>query len=76
MLSDLGKYTTFKVRKELGDLVDQLIVKYRDKLGVLGMDNRSGFITFLCLELAKHEGLLESVDPELKRVYTQLFPGE
>ena len=75
-MSDLLKYTTFKVRRELGDIVDLLIDKYGDKLGVLGMDTRSGFITYLCLELAKHEGLLDSVDPELKRFYTQLFLGE
>lgn len=72
-LSDLAKYTTFKVRKELGDLADLLIEKHRDRLAVYGMDNRSGFVTYLFLELAKHEGLVDSVDPELKKVYSQLF---
>jgi len=72
-MSDLKKYTTYKVRRELGDLVDQLIEKYIDKLGVLGMDSRSGFITYLLLELVKHEGLIDEVDPELKEAYDKFF---
>jgi len=72
-MSDLKKYTTYKVRRELGDLVDQLIEKYIDKLGVLGMDSRSGFITYLLLELVKHEGLIDEVDPELKEAYDKVF---
>ena len=73
-MSDLKKYTTYKVRKELGDLVDQLIEKYIDKLGVLGMDSRSGFITYLLLELAKYHGLIDEIDPELREAYKPLFP--
>ena len=72
-MSDLKKYTTYKVRRELGDLVDQLIEKYIDKLGVLGMDSRSGFITYLLLELVKHEGLIDEVDPDLKEAYDKVF---
>jgi len=73
-LSDLKKYTTYKVRKELGDLVDLLIVIYQDKLGVYGMDTRSGFVTYLLLELAKYHDLVDEVDPVLKEAYPQLFP--
>jgi len=73
-LSDRGKYTTYKVRKELGDIVDTLIQgKYKTRLAVIGMDNRSGFITYLLLELAKHEGLIDEVDPSLKEAYSRFF---
>ena len=73
LLSDLAKYTTFKVRRELGDIVDLLIEKYIDRLGVLGMDSRSGFVSYVFLELAKHEGLIDEIDPALKRFYSGLF---
>ena len=70
-MSDLHRYTTFKVRRELGDLADSLIEVYRDKLGVYGMDNRSGFVTYLLISLAKHHGLV--VDPDLRDVYPELL---
>jgi len=72
-LSDLGKYTTYKVRKELGDIADKLREIYSDRLGVYGMDNRSGFVTYVFLELAKYHGLLDEVDPDLKEAYDKFF---
>ena len=62
-MSDLKKYTTFKVRRELGDIADQLIELYRPVLSVYGMDNRSGFVTYFLIQLARREGLV--VDPDL-----------
>lgn len=77
-MSDLGKYTTYKVRRELGDIIDTLIHgKYRERLALLGMDNRSGFVTYIFLELAKHEGLIDAYafDPDFTEAYSKYFAG-
>lgn len=61
-MSDLNRYTTFKVRKATGDIADLLIKKYGALLSVYGMDNRSGFVTYLIVQLAKREGLISDAE--------------
>jgi len=72
-MSDLDRYTTFKVRKETGDLADKLIEKFRPVLASYSVDSRSGFVTYLLVRLAIKEGLIGDIDDRLFSSYSDLF---
>ena len=71
-MSDRAVYTMFKVRKELGDIADQLIDDLKPVLSLYGMDNRSGFVTFLLINLARSKGINVDIG-DLRGVYPDLF---
>ena len=58
----LNCFQTFSVKSGTGVMVSKP-----------SLSSMSRFITYLLLELVKHEGLIDEVDPELKEAYDKVF---
>lgn len=58
------RYTTIKIRKELGELLDEWI-EMHPELKLYGLDSRSGAIQFIVTRLVIQEGLIEESEINL-----------
>jgi len=54
-------YTTIKMRRELGDLLDQWAEKHHEKLAPMGLDSRSGAVQYILYSILKSEGFVEEI---------------
>ena len=66
-------YTNIKIRKELGAVMDELVSRLEPYLVLYGLDNRSGLVQYLVVELAKKYDLVDTMDPYLLEVYRGLL---
>lgn len=65
-MSDLDRYTTWKVPVGWNRLVEAYREKHREALEIRGVNSNSGAVLYILTRVMEAEGLLDELDVSLK----------
>jgi len=63
-MSDLGRYTTWKVPAGWNHIIEKWREKHREELEIRGVNSNSGAVLFILTRVMEAEGFL--VEPDVK----------
>jgi len=64
-MSDLDRYTSWKVPKRWGEIIGQWRERHREELEIRGMDNNSGAVLYILSKVMEAEGIIDPLDVRL-----------
>jgi len=64
-MSDLDRYTTWKVPKRWGEIIETWRERHREALTLRGMDNNSGAVLYILSKVMEAEGIIDPLDVSL-----------
>jgi len=66
IMSDLDRYTTWKVPTGWNKLIEAYREKHREELEIRGVNSNSAAVLFILTKVMEYEGLLEALGVSIK----------